>query len=150
MATDRADHKYIHEVLSPRKRAEWKKRFGRLSRSQLKEIGFELVLAYQRKTAERETEIAEGHCDPTLVAQLIKAQGARRRLQTIYCFAERCENCPHGPYWYVFQSSKKKGETRVRYAGQPAFDEDTLEQMRKDAETATPIPYEIKLDPTVR
>ena len=149
MAEDHANHKYIREILSPRKRAEWKKRFTRLSRSQLREIGFELFVAYRSKTADRETEIAEGHCDPTLVAQVIRIQGARRRLQTIYCSSERCDNCPHGPYWYVFRSTKEKGETKVRYAGQPYLDENTLERMRKHVEGATPIPYEIKFDTTV-
>ncbi len=57
MAQDYANQKHTREILSPRSRAEWRKRFAGLSRSQLKEIGSELVLAYQRKTAERETEI---------------------------------------------------------------------------------------------
>jgi hypothetical protein len=134
--------RYAPEVLSPQQRRAWKEKFSRLSRSQLKEIEAELVLAYRSK-ANIEKEIAVGHFDPELVAEVIKTEGKNKKLQTIYCSIERCEHCPHGPYWYVFR--KSLNEIRIRLLGQPTFDQETVQWLRQEVEAEPlPTPYEIK------
>jgi hypothetical protein len=147
MANSPTDQQNIAEVISPRIRAEWKKRFARLSRAQLQEVSTELALAYQRRATDREREAAEAHCDPTLVARVMRTQGRSRKLQTIYCSSTRCEDCPHGPYWYTYRSSRRKGTTTVQFTGYSFLDEATVVQMHRDVEEATPVAYEIKLAP---
>jgi hypothetical protein len=131
-------------LLSPQERVAWRKRFAKFSRSHLIEIGAELLRACRTNTTDRETEVREGHHRPELVARVIRPKGKYRRLQTIYCSPEGCGSCPHGPYWYVHQ--KRGGVTEVRFAGQPALDEGTLERMKRHAlkATASVEAYEVK------
>jgi hypothetical protein len=53
--------RYTPEVLSPQQQRAWKEKFGRHSRSQLKEIGSGVSLAYRGKAVNQEKEIAVGH-----------------------------------------------------------------------------------------
>jgi hypothetical protein len=92
----------------------------------------------------REVDIAWDH---TGVASLIskvlevkqKDPGRRwQQLEKIYCSAERCQKCPHGPYLYEYRANRQRKTTAVRFRGALAFDYDVLQELKKNARPGKP------------
>lgn len=115
--------------LSQKERLSWRSQFQNLSRFKLQDLEIELRSAIEFKAIEAEIEIARRHWDQTLVDRVIRNEGNCRKLQTIFCSIERCNNCPHGPHWYIF-SRGKGGKTRVIYdSTAPSTDDADLVSM---------------------
>ena len=71
---------------------------------------FDMSLRNLRKLADhalRETEIAESFTgEKDMIAQTLRVDrdpetGDWRHVITLYCGADRCPDCPHGPYVFV-------------------------------------------------
>jgi hypothetical protein len=129
------------DPMSPQKRAAWKRRLSKLPRVALLAIKDDITKMLEDGHFDIEIEIASMHCDPTLVHRTITDQG-ERKLQEIFCSRERCARCPHGPFWFVFRSSKKG--TTVRFQSAPPLPPDLIDQMGRDLRT--PTPYRIATD----
>jgi hypothetical protein len=114
-----------------------------LSRAQLEEFKGEVDYALTNNPFEPEEEIAQAHYNPDLIHKVERSTGSSRRLQSIYCSFERCPDCPHGPYWYVYRTSKRKGVVFVRFDGSPAFPPSLIEEMRKHV--SPPVAYELRI-----
>src|SRR3990167_2013873 len=87
----------------------------------------------------REIDIAAEHAgEPHLIHKVYRLRGDRKRgrwsqLQRIYCSAERCANCPHGPYWYTYRTNKKRGTLSVTFTGKgAAFSPELLEELERN------------------
>lgn len=134
---------FISEAMSPQRRASWRERLSKLSRLELIEIETQIAKLLKEGRFDADVEIASKHCDPNRVHRTIKDQG-RRKLQEIYCAEEPCPKCPHGPFWFVFRSSRLHG-TRIRFQSAPALPPDLIEKMENDIRP--PIAwFEIKTD----
>ena len=83
----------------------------------------------------REIDIMADHTgDPKMIAEIInreQGEGKWTQWESIYCCAERCPNCPHGPFMFVYRETKK-GKIRIVDRGIPAFDIRVLKEMEKD------------------
>lgn len=126
---------YSSEAMSPQKRASWKKRFSKLARVQLMELQGEIENLLEDGDFDTEFEVASKHYDPRMVHRTFKDQG-RHKLQEIYCCEARCSHCPHGPFWFVYRSSRQQG-IKVRFQGTPALPPELIDEMND--ETRPPV-----------
>lgn len=136
---------YVSILFSPQQRQAWRKRFHALSRAQLEELAKEISISARSRAPNREIEIAQTHCAPELVHRVDRISDPSRRLQTIFCSTGRCPDCPHGPYWYVYRTSKRKGVVSVRYAGE-GLPSSLIDQMQK--EISVPAMYGVRIAKT--
>lgn len=87
----------------------------------------------------REVDIATAHKGiAALTCEVLEVKrvgvGKRlRQLETIYCSSEHCPLCPHGPYWYEYQTNKRRKTVTVVFRGKMAFDYDLIQELKKNA-----------------
>jgi len=92
----------------------------------------------QKKAAPDELDIAREHaCEPDLTAEVVETRkqgaGHTRELRRIYCSAQRCPRCPHGPYWYSIRENKRRRTRAVRFSGAPVFSRELIERIQQQA-----------------
>jgi hypothetical protein len=76
--------------------------------------------------------------EPDLIAEVLRKNNYKKdskwyQVQTIYCSAQRCKRCPHGPFHYLYRRKKKTGEVTVKYIGEPVFDPRLVAKASKSA-----------------
>jgi hypothetical protein len=133
--------RYIHEPMSPQKTVGWWKTLASMPLCQLHEVVREATIAIRSQNPKQEVNVAASHFDSNLVCTVFKTKkgrGEELRLQTIYCTDQRCPCCPHGPYLYVYRTSKRLKTVRLRYVGIPAFSEETIDRIRDGVHLGTP------------
>jgi hypothetical protein len=121
------------EALSPQARAAWRKRFSPYPVACLFAIRAELngVIRALQASKPRDVDIAAAHWDPLLIAEVRQRLAGRSdrgwsQLQSIYCSTARCQQCPHGPFWYRYRPRRRGHLISVRYVGKPFFSEEAL------------------------
>lgn len=92
----------------------------------------------EKRAAPDELDIAREHsCEPKLTAEVVETRkqgaGFTRELRKIYCSAQRCPRCPHGPYWYSIRENKRRGTRAVRFTGAPVFSREDIERIQRQA-----------------
>jgi hypothetical protein len=86
----------------------------------------------------REIDIAAEHSgSPAMIHEVLELKGTRgasrwRQLEKIYCSAERCQRCPHGPFWYEYRTNKREKTVVVKFAGKSIFDYEVLRDLRRN------------------
>jgi hypothetical protein len=126
----------------------------RRSIADLEEMAVAIPAIIQRKRrAPDEDDIArEFSGDLELLAESLEedeqSPGYRRVLWTVYCSAERCPRCPHGPYWFTIRTNKRLRTRAIRYSGRPAFDWHTVQALR--AYVRPPIAVADSVDELIR
>jgi hypothetical protein len=61
-----------------------------------------------------------------------------RQLEKVYCSEQRCERCPHGPYWYEYRANARRKSVAVTFKGAPAFDYELLQELKRSARLGEP------------
>jgi hypothetical protein len=130
-----------------------RKRLRRMSLRTLKELRAEIDTAtaeIQSLPERRDIDIAaDFNGDPALVAEVKrivgdKSKGQWRQLQKIFCRAEHCPDCPHGWYWYSYQSNKKTGKVIARFTGTPVLPPELTDKLMEKALKTKPVAYEFQ------
>jgi len=125
--------------MTPQKRNAWKKRISRLCRTDLINVREMIDARLANGQFDPEIEIATRHTESSLVSRTIHVEGPRR-LQEILCCTERCPSCPHGPFWFRYNS---KGKLLYFTGNWPALPADVLSEMERDCQDPIGC-YEVK------
>jgi|SRR5580704_7064816 hypothetical protein len=125
--------------MTPQKRSAWNKRISLLCPTDLINVRDMIDARLANGNFDLEIEIATRHMDSSLVFRTIQIKGPRR-LQDILCCADRCPSCPHGPFWFRYNSN---GELLYFTGHSPALPPNILNEM--ESECKDPIGfYELK------
>ncbi len=61
-----------------------------------------------------------------------------QQLEKVYCSEQRCDHCPHGPYWFEYRASTDRKHLAITFKRAPAFDYDLLQELKSSARPGKP------------
>src|SRR5690242_10332233 len=102
-----------------------------------------VVIAELEKLPMRIIDVAYEHSEIKHRYEVLRVDGDLKKdkkwtqLERIFC-KSKCKKCPHGDFIYKY-SRLKNGKVRTKFYGEPVFNHDLLERLKKEAEKHPPV-----------